>query len=271
MSGIAILGRGELGGALAEALHARVWTRGRGEALGEAVAGAACVVSAVPAVAQLELAILAAPHLASGSVYVDPSPLPPEAKEEVERAVSVSGALYADAAVLGTAAADGARVPFLVSGPGAERFRQLAEPHGLVVSALDAPTGAATRVKLLRSVFMKGRDALILEMLLAARRYGLVEPLVESIRGSGEQVPFPDLARRVMTALGIHAERRADELEASADVLRAGGVEPLVTAAGAERLSRLARLGLREHFAGERPENVEAVLAAIEKLSQEAP
>lgn len=262
MTRFAIVGAGELGRALAEALPAQIY--GRGETPGPAE----CVIAAVPAAAQLEVARALAPSLAAGALYVDPSPLAPEAKQEVERAVA--GASYVDAAILGTAAADGFRVPFLASGPGAARFRELVEPFGLVVTVLDAPTGAATRVKLLRSVYMKGRDALILEMLLAARRYGVEDALVESVKGSGEQVPFPDLARRVMTALAIFAERRADELDASAEVLRAAGVEPLVAEAGAERLRRLAALGLREHFAGERPEDVAAVLDAIEALASDA-
>ena len=255
MTRFAIIGSGELGRALAEALPAEVL--GRGELPG----AADCVIAAVPASAQLEVARAVAPALAAGSVYVDPSPLAPEAKAEVERAVA--GAAYVDAAILGTTAADGHRAPFLASGPGAARFRELVEPFGLVVTAIDAPAGAATRVKLLRSVYMKGRDALILEMLLAARRYGIEHEVVASIKGTGEQVPFPALAERVMTALAIFAERRAEELATSADVLREAGVDPLVAEAGAERLRRLGELGLRERFGGVRPEDAASVLDAI--------
>ena len=255
MTTFAIIGTGELGRALAEALPAQVVSRG------EVPDAADCVIAAVPASAQLDVARAMAPALRSGSLYVDPSPLAPEAKAEVERALP--GAIYVDASILGTTAADGYRAPFLASGPGAARFRELVEPFGLVVTAIDAPTGAATRVKLLRSVYMKGRDALILEMLLAARRYGVEQEVVESIRGGGEQVPFPALAERVMTALAIFAERRAEELAASADVLREVGVEPLVAEAGAERLRRLAALDLRKRFGGVRPEDAAAVLDAI--------
>jgi hypothetical protein len=100
---------------------------------------------------------------------------------------------------------------------------------------------------------MKGRDALVLEMMLAARRLGVEDAVVRSIAGPGEQAPFADLAERVLRALAVHAGRRADELESSAELLRELGVEPTVTEAGAERLRRLAELGLRERFGGERP------------------
>jgi len=52
---------------------------------------------------------------------------------------------------------------------------------------------------------MKGRDALILEMMLAARRYGLEDRVAESIKGPGETVPFTALAERVLCALAVHA------------------------------------------------------------------
>ena len=194
-----------------------------------------------------------------------PAPLAPSAKEE---AAELFGAGYVDAAVLGTVEIDGARVPIAAAGPGARRFVELAAPLGLQVSFVDGPAGHASLVKLLRSVYMKGRDALILEMLLAARRHGLERTVIESIRGGGEQVPFPDLAERVMGSLALYAGRRSDELAASADVLTAAGVEPIVTSAGAERLRLLAELDLAEHSAQRRAatSDLEAVLALIEEL-----
>jgi hypothetical protein len=113
---------------------------------------------------------------------------------------------------------------------------------------------------------MKGRDALILEMLLAARRHSLERSVIESIGGAGEQVPFPDLATRVLGSLALYAGRRSDELAASAEVLAAAGVEPIVTSAGVERLRLLAELDLAEHFHGERPNTLEEVLTLIEEL-----
>ena len=64
--------------------------------------------------------------------------------------------------MLGTVATSGFEVPILVSGPGAHGWRTLVDPEGLVVEAIDAPAGHATLLKLLRSVYMKGREALIL-------------------------------------------------------------------------------------------------------------
>lgn len=293
MSTVAFIGFGELGSTLARALRApgglsvRAWSRpprdeaadealdarlrgagaDRAGSIEEAVAGAAAVLAVAPGVASEELARRSAPHLDAQAIYADLTTATPSVKVAAGDRVAARGALYADIAVLGTVAASGAAVPLLGSGPGAEAFRALVEPAGLRVTALEAPAGHATLVKLLRSVYMKGRDALVLEMMIAARKHGLERVVAESIAGPGEEVPFPALAERILSALAVHAERRAHELRSAGAVVRATGVEPLVTEAGAERLERLAALGLRGRFGAERPAGGDEVLAALEDLS----
>jgi 3-hydroxyisobutyrate dehydrogenase-like beta-hydroxyacid dehydrogenase len=225
------------------------------------------VLSVVPALAAREAAEHCAPLLAGGACYVDLTAAPVEEKKIAAGIIAKVGGLYVDAAVLGTVATSGFEVPILASGPGADRWRALVEPEGLVVEVLDAPAGHATRVKLLRSVYMKGRDALIVEMMLAARRYGLEERVAESIQGPGENVPFAALAERVLCALAVHADRRADELLASSEVVRAAGIDPIISRAGSQVLRGIARLELRDAFDRERPSDAKEVLAAIEERS----
>jgi 3-hydroxyisobutyrate dehydrogenase-like beta-hydroxyacid dehydrogenase len=293
MPDLAFIGFGELGSSLAEGLgrsgahplrayaprrsqptatkrlEARLRRAGvrRSDSLQEAVAGATAVHIVVPARACREVAEICASALAVGAYYVDLSAASVSEKEAAAALIAQAGALYVDAAVLGTVAASGFEVPIVASGPGAPGWKALVDPEGLVVEVIDAPAGHATLLKLLRSVYMKGRDALIVEMMLAARRYGLEDRVAASIQGPGEGVSFPALAERVLCALAVHAGRRADELLASSDVVTAAGVEPVITRAGSEVLRNLARLDLRERFDGERPSNGKEVLALIDELS----
>jgi 3-hydroxyisobutyrate dehydrogenase-like beta-hydroxyacid dehydrogenase len=232
----------------------------------DAVAAADVAVAAVPAAASRSIAEAALQSMRAGALYVDPTPLPPREKEALAERFAGAGVSYVDAAVLGTVLTEGGQVPILVSGEGALRFTELAVRFGLRVSTIDGPAGRASTVKLVRSVFMKGRDALILEMVLAARRQGLGDIVVASIGGKGEDVPFSELVRRVLCSLAVHAERRVGELESSAAVLAASGVEPVMTRAAAERLRRMADLDLRPRFAGDVPKDVDDVLAALDEL-----
>jgi 3-hydroxyisobutyrate dehydrogenase-like beta-hydroxyacid dehydrogenase len=235
--------------------------------LADALSGAGVVLSAVPAAAAEEVVGACAPLLEPGALYVDVTASEPEGKAAAAALVARHGALYADVAVLGTVVASGYAVPMIVSGPGADAWREFATPLGMSVTTLDGPAGRASLVKLLRSVYMKGRDALVVETLLAARRHGVERELLPTIAGPGEDVSFPALAERVLCALAVHAQRRADELAGSAELLSEVGVDPLVTSAAAARLQWLADLGLRELFDGERPHDLRTVLDAIDRLS----
>jgi 3-hydroxyisobutyrate dehydrogenase-like beta-hydroxyacid dehydrogenase len=290
---LAFIGFGELGSSLAEGLgrsgahrlrayaprrsqasaterlEARLRRAGaqRSDSLREALAGVTAVHSVVPARAAREVAERCASTLAAGAFYVDLTAASVSEKVAAAALIARSGALYVDAAVLGTVAVSGFEVPIVASGPGAPGWKALVDPEGLVVEVIDAPAGHATLLKLLRSVYMKGRDALIVEMMLAARRYGLEDRVAASIQGPGEAVSFPALAERVLCALAVHAGRRADELLSSSEVVTAAGIEPVITRAGSEVLRNLAELDLRERFDGERPSNGAEVLALIDELS----
>jgi 3-hydroxyisobutyrate dehydrogenase-like beta-hydroxyacid dehydrogenase len=235
--------------------------------LADAVSAADAVLAAVPASSQLEVAERSAPLLSNDCLYVDFASAPPAAKLGAAELVSAAGARYVDAAVLGTVLTSGFAVPILASGPGAAAFEMLVAPDGLKVRAVDAPPGHAALVKLIRGVYLKGRDALVAEMMLTAKRYGVEELVAASIGGPGEEVPFPALAERVLCSLAVHAGRRADELDATSQVVEGAGVDPALTRAGADTLRAISELGLAEMFDGERPGDAASVLAAIDERS----
>jgi 3-hydroxyisobutyrate dehydrogenase-like beta-hydroxyacid dehydrogenase len=266
---IAFLGFGELGRVLGSALkptfEVRSWSRSRGT-LTAALEDAQAVISAVPGSAAESVFSQALPLLSEDTLFVDLTAAAPDVKESA----AARHALYVDGAVLGTVAASGATVPIVVAGAGAERFRELVSPAGLNVSVVDGDAGTAARLKLVRSVYMKGRDALVLEMMLAARRLGVEDEVARSIAGPGEEVPFAELSERVLRALAVHAGRRASELDSAAALLRELGVDPLVTVAGSARLRWLAERGLRERFGGERPPDGRATLDAIDEADDAA-
>lgn len=249
----------------AEAVRARMRDAGvrPTETIAEAVASATVVLSCVPASAAADVAVAAARELRPDALYVDLASSAPEDKERAAEVVAAAGGRYVDAAVLGTVAASGGSVPILAAGDGASAFRDVATRLGLSLTAIEAPAGAAARIKLLRSVYMKGRDALVAEMVLAARAHGLENEVPRTIAGPGEEVPFPALVERILPSLAVHAGRRADELEAAAALVHAAGVDPAATAGAVRRLRLLA--GLRETFAQARPGTASEVLEALER------
>jgi 3-hydroxyisobutyrate dehydrogenase-like beta-hydroxyacid dehydrogenase len=292
MTEISFVGFGELGSSLAEGLarsgshrlraYIRGWPRASESyerrlaasgtipcaSLSEAVADAGVVLAAAPAIVSLQLAREAAAHLKRGTLYADLATASVADKLAAAEALRPQGVVYADAAVLGTVAVDGFRVPILVSGPGATAIRSLLEPDGFRVTEIAGPVGQAALVKLLRSAYLKGRDALIVQTLLAARRHGLKEVVAESLDRPGDRLPFDAIAARVLCSVALHAGRRAHELEQVGEVLREVGIDPALAQAGSQVLERIAGLGLSDVLGEGRPDDADAVLAAIDELAK---
>jgi 3-hydroxyisobutyrate dehydrogenase-like beta-hydroxyacid dehydrogenase len=215
---IAVLGLGEAGSRLCRDL-CRAGARVRGwdpaprgdvselpvaESPVAAASGADLVLSVNAAEAALNAAASVLPVLRPGAVFADLNTAAPERKREVGRLVDGGGGRFADVALLGPVPRAGIRTPCLASGPGAARFAELMAPYGMPVEALDGPEGLASARKLLRSVFMKGMAAAVIEALEAAEAHGCREWLEREI---GRELESADagLVERLVEGSRTHA------------------------------------------------------------------
>jgi 3-hydroxyisobutyrate dehydrogenase-like beta-hydroxyacid dehydrogenase len=174
-----------------------------------------------------------------GTLYADLSTGPAALKRELAATAEDAGLRFVDVALMAPVPGRGLRTPALASGEGAQAFVELVAPLGMPVThAGDEPGAAATR-KLLRSVVVKGLAAVLVEALQAAAAAGLAaetwSTVVDQLTSADE-----DLLRRLLAGTAAHAERRAHEMDAAADLLADLGVDPVMTAAVASQLHAAA-------------------------------
>jgi 3-hydroxyisobutyrate dehydrogenase-like beta-hydroxyacid dehydrogenase len=110
---------------------------------------------------------------------------------------------------------------------------------GVAVEVVGPDPGDAAARKLLRSVFMKGLAAAVLESLAAAEAAGCADWLRADIEATLRDAD-EGLVDRLLLGSKQHAVRRIAEMEAAAELLRELGVEPHVAQAAADVL-RTAR------------------------------
>jgi 3-hydroxyisobutyrate dehydrogenase-like beta-hydroxyacid dehydrogenase len=241
---VAVLGLGEAGGRIAVDLAAAGcavagWDPVRrppgidnAESARAAVGGADVVLSVNAAAVALEVAVGVADALAGVAIYADLNTGSPELKREVADALPVS---FVDVALVGVVPSTGLRTPALASGAGAERFAGLFGPLGMPVEIVGTRPGDAAGLKLLRSVFMKGVAAAVIETLEAARAAGAEERL----RAEIAEVLGEPLLERLLSGSRAHAGRRVEEMTAAAAYLEELDVSPNVALAAAEWLRHL--------------------------------
>jgi 3-hydroxyisobutyrate dehydrogenase-like beta-hydroxyacid dehydrogenase len=171
------------------------------------------------------LANVAASHVRSAASLSSSSPL---------------HALFIEAAVMAAVPPQRLKVPMLLGGPYAAEAAPRLRALGLNATALSDRYGIASAVKMCRSVLIKGLEALALESMLAARRYGAEDEVLASLAatypGMGWQESLPDY---LISRVAEHGRRRAAEVREVAQALREVGVEPVMAAAIAERQDSL--------------------------------
>lgn len=205
-----------------------------------AVAGAAVIVSVNAASVALDVAREVAPHLTSEHIFADFNTGSPGLKRSIAQIVEARGARFVDVALMAPVPGRGVATPVLVSGAGADDFRAMFAPLGMPVDVVDGEPGSAAARKLLRSVFMKGLAAAVIEGLEAAERLGWGDwyrrELAATLRSADEA-----LLDRLISGSRRHAQRRVHEMFATSEFLLSVGVAPRVAMAAAEWLQELSR------------------------------
>lgn len=219
------------------------------------------IVSVTPGASSLESADAFAPVLTSRHTFLDFASATPKIKQGVAGKLEATGALLGDGSIEGTPL-HGFSMRMLSSGPAGERVRDLLVPWGMQIEFTGPVLGTASGIKIIRSVLIKGIEALTDEMLLAAHQYGIDEIVLASASKTLAR-PWMDTVQSLTPSGAIHAKRRAEELEMSADAVADAGVEPIMARAVAQRLRWKESLGLKDHFKGVVPRTYQESLDAM--------
>jgi len=195
-----------------------------------ALAGAPLVLSLVTADAALPAAQLNAASLAPGALWCDCNSVAPDTKRAAARAVEAAGGRYIDVAVLAPVNPARLAVPLLLAGKAAAEAETALRAAGFTnVRVVGDEVGRASAIKMIRSVMVKGLEALTDEMMAAANAAGVTDEVLASLDASEKTVPWHTRAEYNLERMTTHGARRAAEMEESAKTLLALGVPPVMT------------------------------------------
>jgi 3-hydroxyisobutyrate dehydrogenase-like beta-hydroxyacid dehydrogenase len=229
----------------------------------DAVAEADLIVSAVTAASSYAAAAAVAPHLTGNPYYLDINSVSPGRKQQTA-ALLAGKARYVDVAVIAPIHPKRHRTPLLIAGPHAGTVAPLLAELGMQLDVVGAETGAAAAIKMIRSVMIKGLEALTLECFLAAHRAGIVDAVADSMKNNYPGLDFRKMADYNLERMASHGERRAAEMEESCATLRELGLDPLMTEGTVRREREMGRFGKLESVRASLPDGHTAILAAID-------
>lgn len=215
------------------------------ESAAMALEGAATVLSLVTADQALAAARHYASHLAPDALWFDMNSVAPDTKRSAAEAIHGAGGRYVDVAVMAPVHPARFEVPLLVGGPHAELgVVQLTELGFTRVRRIDGGIGAASAVKMIRSIMVKGIEALTAECVIAAEAAGVRHEVLASLDASEKPGRWSERADYNLDRMLVHGLRRAAEMEEVVKTLDGLGTGSAMSRGTVERQRALGSLGI---------------------------
>ena len=237
----------------------------RAETALEAVKGADVVISAVTAEAAPDAARSAIPALGPGQLYLDINSCAPSKKRASEDMISTTGADYLDMAVMAPVYPARHHTPILIAGAGAKKVEGLLQRLEMKFDIVSDRVGDASTIKMVRSVMIKGIEALVSESIVAAVREGIDDKILASLEDAFPGMDWKKRSGYMLERMVRHGRRRAEEMREVAKTMDDLGIGGLMAAATAERQQLVADLNLLDDFDGQPPEDHRVLAEAILK------
>ena len=143
--------------------------------------------------------------------------------------VGAAGATYVDVAVMAPITPRGHETPMLAAAEDTEMVAARLQAAGLAPRFVGTEIGRASTIKMLRSVMVKGMEALTVECFRAAARAGVAEEVANSLDASEGGLGWAEQTAYNMERMTAHGIRRAAEMREVAKTLRGLDVAPAMT------------------------------------------
>ncbi len=234
----------------------------------DAARDAELIISAVTAASSMDAAQSVKARLAGRPFFLDINSVSPGRKQETAKLLG-DAACYVDVAVLAPIHPARHQTPMLLAGPHAAAIAPLLTALGMRVTVAGVEIGAAAAIKMVRSVMIKGIEALTLECFLAAARAGVIDEVAASMKNNYPGLDWSKIVPYNLERMASHGERRAAEMEEVADTLRELGVEPLMATATVRRQREMGQIGKQQAVRNVLDKDRTAMLNAISAAARD--
>lgn len=204
-------------------------------AIDTAVADCEVVVSCVFGTVSLAVAEQALAGMRANALFIDMTTADPEQIRQAARLAAERAIAYVDVAILGAIALTREKTNLLGAGEGMDRALALFAAAGAPLKPVEGgAAGDAAALKILRSVFTKGLEALTIECFMAAEQQGVTAKLHDALSDI-DQASLRDFLSALIRTHVVHAPRRLKEVEEAERQLRAADL-PVAVLPGVKEL-----------------------------------
>lgn len=203
----------------------------------------------------------AKPYLKKGQIYVELNSAVPSVKKKIE--MLLDGIDVIDGTTMSDVNSSKYNSLVNFSGKRAKEVVDTLAAYGMKAKYVGDMVGNACAIKVVRSIFMKGWEAITMECVHAAYYYDVVDEVLDSISEFFELRTMKEHFNSFVNTDAIFAKRRGEEIDAIAMMLFNDGIDNKMSIAAKTKLAWIASLGLSEHYNNEIPNNMLDVIQQI--------
>lgn len=208
----------------------------------EVAARSDILISTVPPGEALAAAREAISHLCSDTFYVDLASVGSQTKREIDGLMVGAGLRFVEGVILEAVSIARTRARILLCGPYAGELALTLRSWGLNAEDFGTEIGRASNLKMVRSIVMKGIEAILVEALTTARRKNLDHDLWATLSDVFDRYGFEKIALTLILSHCAAARRRYAEMSDVVDTIREAGIKPIVSDGVLELFRRSAEL-----------------------------
>jgi 3-hydroxyisobutyrate dehydrogenase-like beta-hydroxyacid dehydrogenase len=210
-----------------------------------AVAGARLIFSVVTADQAHDAMVAALPGLTPDALVFDCNSCAPQTKVRSAAKAQAAGGRYVDVAVMSPVHPRLHRSPLLISGPHATVAAAALAELDMSAKIHDGPVGSSSSVKMIRSVMIKGLEALVCECVFAGRKAGVDAVVLASLDETFPGFDWKKRAAYMLERVTTHGVRRAAEMREVALTVDQLGLDGVMSRGAVAWQQKIGELGLR--------------------------
>ena len=214
---------------------------------------------------------LIAAHSVTGSIlensyYFDCNSCAVDTKKQAAAIITKAGGKYVDVAIMAPVLPLLHKTPVLISGPFAHEALNIMGQLDMSVISMGPDVGTASSIKMIRSVMIKGIEAIVAECVLSARKAGVEEIVLTSLDKTYPGIDWKTRTAYLFERMMVHGVRRAAEMREAALTIQQLGLDNAMTNATIEWQQTIGELQLDPGEKNYRS-RADAILAALDKTT----
>ena len=187
----------------------------------------------------------AAPFVKTGQYFFDCNSCSPDTKKASAAVIENAGGHYVDVAIMAPVYPALHQTPLLISGTHMDEALELLDCLEMKASIVEGDVGASSSIKMIRSIMIKGLEALNAECLLAARKAGVDQTILASLDSSFPEFEWQTKSAYMLERMMVHGRRRAAEMREVALTVEQLGLNSGMARATVQWQQQIGDLGLQ--------------------------